>query len=180
MARQQGDPAVLYLADGSRPILGRSFGANVNITGEVVFNTGMVGYPEALTDPSYRGQILVLTFPLIGNYGVPDEAIVENLVDSCGLPVYFESSGIQIAGLVVSSYSWQHSHWTAHKSLSKWLVDNNIPAIYGVDTRALTIQLREHGSILGSLQVVSLSQCSLCLFEVEILIMVMVMCLHYL
>lgn len=121
------------------------------MSGEVVFNTGMVGYPEALTDPSYRGQILVLTYPLIGNYGVPDE----NIKDEYGLPKYFESNAIHIAGLVVSSYSWHHSHWAAQKSLSKWLYDNNIPGIYGVDTRALTKKLREYGSILGRLIVVS-------------------------
>jgi carbamoyl-phosphate synthase small subunit len=117
-----------------------------------VFNTGMVGYPEALTDPSYRGQILVLTYPLIGNYGVPDESVK----DEHGLPLYFESSNIHISGLVVSSYSWQHSHWAAQKSLSEWLVANNVPAIYGVDTRELTKMLREKGSILGRLVVVSL------------------------
>jgi carbamoylphosphate synthase small subunit len=110
----------------------------------------MVGYPEALTDPSYRGQILVLTYPLVGNYGVPDDRIV----DEHGLPKYFESSSIHIAGLIVSSYSWQHSHWAARKSLSKWLNDNGIPALYGVDTRELTKKLREHGSILGCIQVV--------------------------
>lgn len=113
----------------------------------------MVGYPEALTDPSYRGQILVLTFPLIGNYGVPDEAIK----DAYGLPEYFESNQIHIAGLVVSSYSWEHSHWAAHKSLAKWLKDNNIPGIYGVDTRALTKKIREVGALLGNLVVVSIS-----------------------
>jgi len=122
----------------------------MDISGEVVFNTGMVGYPEALTDPSYRGQILVLTYPLIGNYGVPDES----LVDHHGLPKYFESSSIHISGLIVSSYSWQHSHWAAQKSLSKWLTDNNIPAMYGIDTRELTKKLREHGSILGCIQIV--------------------------
>ena len=148
---EQGDIAHLYLADGSEPITGRSFGADVSAKGEVVFNTGMVGYPEALTDPSYRGQILVLTFPLIGNYGVPDEAIK----DAYGLPEYFESNQIHIAGLVVSSYSWEHSHWAAHKSLAKWLKDNNIPGIYGVDTRALTKKIREVGALLGNLVVVS-------------------------
>jgi carbamoylphosphate synthase small subunit len=96
-----------------------------------------------------------LTYPLIGNYGVPDESII----DEYGLPKYFESSEIHIAGLIVSSYSWHHSHWAAHKSLSKWLCDNNIPAIYGVDTRALTKKLREHGSLLGRLEVVSRDQC---------------------
>lgn len=113
----------------------------------------MVGYPEALTDPSYRGQILVLTYPLIGNYGVPDDS----QVDEFGLPRYFESSSIHIAGLIVSSYSWQHSHWAAHKSLSKWLCDANVPAVYGIDTRELTKTLREHGTILGRIQVVSLA-----------------------
>jgi len=111
----------------------------------------MVGYPEALTDPSYRGQILVLTYPLIGNYGVPDESIK----DEYGLPKYFESSAIHIAGLVVSSYSWQHSHWAARSSLAAWLQKSNIPAIYGVDTRALTKKLRESGSMLGRIEVVS-------------------------
>ena len=111
----------------------------------------MVGYPEALTDPSYRGQILVLTYPLIGNYGVPDESIE----DALGLPKYFESKGIHIAGLVVSSYSWQHSHWAARKSLANWLQEYNIPGVYGVDTRELTKNLREHGAILGRLEVVS-------------------------
>ena len=111
----------------------------------------MVGYPEALTDPSYRGQILVLTFPLIGNYGVPDTS----LTDTYGLPKFFESRAIHIAGLVVSSYSWEHSHWAAHKSLANWLKENGIPGIYGVDTRALTMKIREVGALLGNLIVVS-------------------------
>lgn len=149
---EQGDPALLFLDErDAEPVAGRSFGAPVSISGEVVFNTGMVGYPEALTDPSYRGQILVLTYPLIGNYGVPDDSVQ----DEYGLPKYFESGSIHIAGLVVSSYSWQHSHWAAQKSLSEWLTAHNIPAIYGVDTRELTKRLREHGSILGHLQMVS-------------------------
>jgi carbamoylphosphate synthase small subunit len=112
----------------------------------------MVGYPEALTDPSYRGQILVLTFPLIGNYGVPSEEIT----DEYGLPTYFESKEIHIAGLVVSSYSWEHSHWAAHKSLAKWLKEKNVPGMYGVDTRALTKKIREVGALLGNIIVVSL------------------------
>jgi carbamoyl-phosphate synthase small subunit len=149
----QGDAAYLYLADGSSPIPALSFGANVSVAGEVVFNTGMVGYPEALTDPSYRGQILVLTYPLIGNYGVPDDSIP----DALGLPKYFESKEIHIAGLVVSSYSWYHSHWAAQKSLASWLKEYNIPAIYGVDTRELTKTIREHGAILGRIEVVSIS-----------------------
>ena len=149
----QGLAALLHLADGSSPIEARSFGAQTSVSGEVVFNTGMVGYPEALTDPSYRGQILVLTYPLIGNYGVPDETVK----DDFGLPRYFESKEIHIAGLVVSSYSWQHSHWSARKSLSQWLIESNIPAVYGVDTRALTKKLREHGTLLGRLEVVSIA-----------------------
>jgi carbamoyl-phosphate synthase/aspartate carbamoyltransferase len=143
----KGELAHLYLADGSPAITGRSFGATTSCKGEVVFNTGMVGYPEALTDPSYRGQILVLTFPLIGNYGVPDES----LQDEYGLPTYFESREIHIAGLVVSSYSWEHSHWAAHKSLADWLKANNVPGIYGVDTRALTMKIRETGAMCGNL-----------------------------
>ncbi|GMI16052.1 hypothetical protein TrLO_g1425 [Triparma laevis f. longispina] len=112
----KGSPGTLHLSDNTS-YKGFSFGADKNMAGEVVFNTGMVGYPEALTDPSYRGQILVLTFPLIGNYGVPDE----NDVDAHGLPTYFESNEIHIAGLIVSSYSFEHSHWTATRSLSDWL-----------------------------------------------------------
>jgi carbamoyl-phosphate synthase small subunit len=146
---KRGDKATLYLADGSTPINGHSFGADTSISGEVVFNTGMVGYPEALTDPSYRGQILVLTYPLIGNYGVPDETEMDEL----GLPKFFESRNIQISGLIVSEYSWEHSHWNAQKSLGKWLADHNIPAMYGVDTRCLTKKLREMGSLLGRLEV---------------------------
>lgn len=151
----QGEDALLYLANGSSPIPCKNFGAPRSISGEVVFNTGMVGYPEALTDPSYRGQILVLTYPLIGNYGVPDESIK----DEHGLPLYFESKEIHIAGLVVSSYSWEHSHWAAQKSLADWLKAYNIPAVYGVDTRELTKILREHGTIVGRLEVVSQILC---------------------
>lgn len=145
----KGEIAHLHLEDGSPPITGRSFGASTTCRGEVVFNTGMVGYPEALTDPSYRGQILVLTFPLIGNYGVPSS----DVVDEYGLPRYFESREIHIAGLVVSSYSWEHSHWAAFKSLAEWLKEHNVPGIYGVDTRALTMKIRDAGAMLGSLVV---------------------------
>ena len=154
--RVQGDPAVLYINDESAiPMQARSFGAPTSVAGEVVFNTGMVGYPEALTDPSYRGQILVLTYPLIGNYGVPDR----NIKDDHGLPKYFESKEIHIAGLIVSSYSWEPSHWAAQQSLGKWLQDSNIPGVYGIDTRALTKLLREHGTLLGRLEVVRIESC---------------------
>ena len=140
--------ATLVLADGQR-LEGTSFGAKVTRPGEVVFNTGMVGYPEALTDPSYRGQILVLTFPLVGNYGVPsmDEK------DAWGLPLYFESDDVQIAGLVVSNYSADPSHWASQQSLGSWLAKAGVPAIFGVDTRELTKGLRERGSVLGRLEI---------------------------
>ncbi len=127
----------LYLKDGT-VLEGESFGAASNAAGEVVFNTGMVGYPESLTDPSYAGQILVLTYPLVGNYGVPD-------------PSTLESEKIQIAGLVVSEYSENYSHYEAKSSLAKWLKESGVPAITGVDTRALTKRLREHGVLLGML-----------------------------
>jgi len=125
--------ASLVLDDGT-VIKGISFGAQQSVAGEVVFNTGMVGYPEALTDPSYRGQILVLTYPLIGNYGVPDMKVL----DEFGLPKYFESDKIHISGLVVCEYNADHSHWNSNSSLGDWLSLHNIPAIFGVDTRMLT------------------------------------------
>jgi len=136
--------AQLKLQDGSI-FDGISFGADVDIAGEVVFNTGMMGYPETLTDPSYRGQILVLTYPLIGNYGIPNDEKEFDLLK------HFESDNIHIRGLVIADYSEEHSHWNADKSLGEWLKEYNIPAIYGVDTRALTKKLREHGVMLGSL-----------------------------
>ena len=113
---------------------GLSFGAEVNsVSGECVFQTGMVGYPESLTDPSYRGQILVLTFPLIGNYGVPSR----DVVDDFSLKKYFESNEIHITGLIIGQYSQEFSHYLA-KSSSSWFKENNIPALYGIDTRAFT------------------------------------------
>jgi len=127
----------LLLADGTK-IEGKSFGANKYSAGEVVFNTGMTGYVEAFTDPSYAGQIVVLTYPLVGNYGVPDKKT-------------WESKKMQIAGLVVSEYSEHYSHHDAKESLSQWLKDSGVPAITGVDTRALTKKLREHGVMLGQL-----------------------------
>jgi carbamoyl-phosphate synthase small subunit len=127
----------LYLKDGSK-YEGASFGAAVPMTGEVVFNTGMTGYVETLTDPSYAGQILVCTHPLIGNYGVPDKQ-------------FFESAKIQVSGLVISEYSEEYSHFDAKKSLSEWLTECGVPAIQGVDTRAITKKLREHGVMLGAL-----------------------------
>ncbi|EKX35079.1 hypothetical protein GUITHDRAFT_160213 [Guillardia theta CCMP2712] len=136
---------VLVLQDGTR-WEGEAFGAEVSVTGEAVFQTGMVGYPEALTDPSYCKQILVITYPLVGNYGVPGDD-----KDELGILKYFESNKIHIAALVVSTLSEDYSHWRAKKSLSDWLKEQGIPGISGVDTRALTKTLREHGCCLGKL-----------------------------
>jgi carbamoyl-phosphate synthase small subunit len=136
----------LVLEDGSE-LVGRSFGFSRAVAGEVVFNTGMVGYPEALTDPSYRGQILLLTYPLIGNYGVPSKRNLN------GLDCSFESERIQISGLIVAEYSANHNHWDAAKSLKQWLVQHEVPALSGIDTRALTKRLREKGSMLGKILV---------------------------
>ncbi|MBI4523158.1 MAG: glutamine-hydrolyzing carbamoyl-phosphate synthase small subunit [Deltaproteobacteria bacterium] len=134
----------LLLEDGA-VFEGRAFGFPKAVAGEVVFNTGMVGYPEALTDPSYKGQILVLTYPLIGNYGVPRSITVN------GFEAAFESDKVQIAGLVVSEAASEHSHWSATKSLGTWLHEQEVPGVSGIDTRALTQRLRENGSMLGKL-----------------------------
>lgn len=129
---------------------GRSFGANRSVAGELVFQTGMVGYPESITDPSYRGQILVITFPLVGNYGVPSREERDALLQD--LPAHFEASEIHIAGLIVASYCGEdYSHYLATSSLGTWLKEQNVPAVYGVDTRALTKKIREQGSMLGRL-----------------------------
>jgi len=129
---------------------GRSFGAQRSVAGELVFQTGMVGYPESITDPSYRGQILVITFPLVGNYGVPSREEMDPLLKD--LPAHFEAKEIHIAGLIVASYCGEdYSHYLAASSLGRWLKEQNVPAIYGVDTRALTKKIREQGSMLGRL-----------------------------
>ena len=134
--------AILVLEDGTE-YRGYSFGAESSAAGEVVFNTGMVGYVESLTDPSYTGQILTLTYPLIGNYGVPGKTTEH------GLPGSFESERIHITALIVSDYSRDYSHWNAQRSLADWLKSENIPALTGIDTRALTKRLREKGAMLG-------------------------------
>ncbi|KAL8731202.1 MAG: hypothetical protein Q9166_003609 [cf. Caloplaca sp. 2 TL-2023] len=146
------DPGILLeLEDGSLH-QGYSFGASRSMAGELVFQTGMVGYPESITDPSYRGQILVVTFPLLGNYGVPSRDTRDEIVGD--LPAYFEASEIHIAGLVVSSYSGEeYSHHLATSSLGTWLKEQGVPAMYGVDTRALTKNIRERGSMLGKLRI---------------------------
>ncbi|KAF4587221.1 aspartate carbamoyltransferase catalytic subunit [Ophiocordyceps camponoti-floridani] len=141
----------LELADGSA-LQGYSFGSASSIAGELVFQTGMVGYPESLTDPSYRGQILVLTFPLVGNYGVPSRDAVDGDV-ATGLPAYVESAEIHVAGLVVASYCGSDfSHFLAQSSLGEWLKERHVPAMYGVDTRALTKKIRRQGSMLGRMR----------------------------
>lgn len=136
----------LELRDGLT-IEGYGFGANKPTAGELVFQTGMVGYPESLTDPSYEGQILVITFPLVGNYGVPSR----ETLDSWGLSKNFESKRIHVAGLVVASYTEEYSHYLASSSLDAWLKEYDVPAIYAVDTRGLTQHIREDGSVLARL-----------------------------
>jgi carbamoyl-phosphate synthase small subunit len=132
--------AKLILEDGSE-FLGWSFGADADVEGEVVFNTGMVGYPETMTDPSFCGQILVL----VGNYGVPGYE-----KENC-LFKYFESEKIQVRGIVISDLSENYFHWNANKSLSDWMSEQNIPGIYGIDTRRLTKKLRRQGTMLGKI-----------------------------
>jgi carbamoyl-phosphate synthase small subunit len=134
--------ARLELEDGA-VFEGKSFGFPTSVAGEAVFNTGMVGYPEAMTDPSYRGQILTLTYPLVGNYGVPPRRLLN------GLDTAFESDRIQISGLVVSEASAAHSHWESKLSLAQWLQNEGVAAICDVDTRALTKHLRTRGTLLG-------------------------------
>ena len=135
--------ARLILEDGTE-FCGRSFGYDADTVGEVVFNTAMTGYPESLTDPSYAGQILVSTYPLIGNYGVPDIGLGDD-----GLPRLLESERIHVKALVVADYSEQYSHWNARESLATWLKREKVPAITGIDTRRLTQLLREHGVMTG-------------------------------
>ena len=139
--------ARLILEDGSQ-FVGWSFGYDTNTVGEVVFNTAMTGYPESLTDPSYAGQILVTTYPLIGNYGVPDTGLGKN-----GLPLFMESEKIHAKALVVADYSETYSHWNARESLASWLKREKIPAITGIDTRRLTKVLRESGVMMGKIEV---------------------------
>uniref|UniRef100_UPI00398E636B carbamoyl-phosphate synthase [ammonia], mitochondrial isoform X2 n=1 Tax=Pristiophorus japonicus TaxID=55135 RepID=UPI00398E636B len=139
--------AHLILDDGTK-MKGVSFGYPHSTAGEVVFNTGLVGYPETLTDPSYRGQILTLTSPMAGNYGVPDT----KKLDELGLMKYVESEFIQVSGLLVQDYSHEYSHWNSVKSLGEWLHEEKIPALYGVDTRMLTKIVRDKGTILGKIE----------------------------
>jgi carbamoyl-phosphate synthase small subunit len=136
------------LEDGSS-FIGKGFGFPGVVGGEVVFNTGMVGYTESLTDPSYRGQILCMTYPLIGNYGVPSYGDLDDL----GLPRYFESRNIQVKGLIVNEISSVASHWNCERTLDQWLFDERIPGISGIDTRELTKRIRVDGVMRGGLSV---------------------------
>ncbi len=135
----------LVLSDGTK-FHGKSFGYEHPVSGEVVFNTAMMGYPESLTDPSYAGQILTFTYPLLGNYGVPRFTFEKN-----GLPTFMESDKIYVSAVVCSDYSEQYSHWNAVESLAEWLKREHVPGVTGIDTRELTKVLREHGVMKGSI-----------------------------
>ncbi|CAH1789870.1 unnamed protein product [Owenia fusiformis] len=139
--------AYLILEDGKQ-FQGYSFGKEISAAGEVVFNTGLTGYPEALTDPSYCGQILTLTYPIVGNYGVPSTT----QRDEHGLMQFVESDKIHVTGLLVQDYSHNHSHWNSVKSLSQWLIEEDVPALYGIDTRMLTKYIRDKGTVLGKIE----------------------------
>ena len=135
----------LLLSDGTQ-FHGKSFGYEAPIAGEVVFNTAMMGYPESLTDPSYAGQLMVLTYPLVGNYGVPPFTCEEN-----GLPTFMESDKIHASAIIVSDYCEEYSHWNAKESLAAWLQREKVPGITGIDTRELTKVLRSHGVMMGKI-----------------------------
>lgn len=136
----------LQLSDGTE-FHGKSFGYEQPVAGEVVFNTAMMGYPESLTDPSYAGQLLTMTFPLVGNYGVPPFTFDKQT----GLSDFMESDRIYASALIVSDYSEQYSHWNAVESLGEWLQREKVPGITGIDTRELTKVLREHGVMMGKI-----------------------------
>jgi carbamoyl-phosphate synthase small subunit len=136
--------AKLILEDGSI-FTGYSFGYEESVSGEIVFNTAMTGYPESLTDPSYCGQILVLTYPSIGNYGVPDTDIQDGLLKN------FESEKIHLSALIISDYSSKFNHWNASMSLGSWLKNEKIPGLFGIDTRKLTKLIRDKGSMLSKI-----------------------------
>lgn len=135
----------LVLSDGTK-FHGKSFGYEKPVAGEVVFNTAMMGYPESLTDPSYAGQLMTLTFPLVGNYGVPPFTVEKN-----GIATFMESDRIHASAIIVSDYSETFSHWNAKESLADWLRREEVPGICGIDTRQLTKVLREHGVMMGKI-----------------------------
>ena len=135
----------LVLEDGTK-FHGQSFGYDQPVAGEVVFNTAMMGYPESLTDPSYAGQLMTLTYPLVGNYGVPPFS-----VEPDGLATFMESDKIYASAIIVADYSEKYSHWNAVESLASWLKREHVPGITGIDTRQLTKVLREHGVMMGKI-----------------------------
>ncbi|HYA83592.1 MAG TPA: glutamine-hydrolyzing carbamoyl-phosphate synthase small subunit [Candidatus Bathyarchaeia archaeon] len=151
------------LEDGSI-FEGIGFGYPAAVAGEVVFNTGMVGYTETLTDPSYRGQILCLTYPLIGNYGVPSM----DDIDEFGLPRFFESDKIQVKGLIIHDLSIAASHWTCVKTLDEWLYEQRIPGVYNIDTRELTKKLRVNGVMAGAISSSVLQEGKMANSEIDI------------
>src|SRR2546427_8625887 len=146
---EPGKRGVLVLEDGT-VIQGIGFGAETEISGEVVFNTSMMGYPELLTDPSYQEQIVVMTYPILGSYGVPPSTIQGH----GGVPLHFESDSVKVKGFVVHSLS-RPSHWSNQKTLDEWLTEQGVPGVFGVDTRVLTQRLRNKGTMLGILKVSS-------------------------
>ena len=135
----------LVLEDGTK-FHGKSFGYDQPVAGEVVFNTAMMGYPESLTDPSYAGQLMTLTYPLVGNYGVPPFTLEQN-----GMATFMESDKIYASAIIVADYSEKYSHWNAVESLADWLKREHVPGITGIDTRQLTKVLREHGVMMGKI-----------------------------
>ena len=137
----------LVLQDGTT-FSGKSFGYEKNVAGEVVFNTAMMGYPESLTDPSYAGQLMALTYPLVGNYGVPPFSIEKN-----GIATFMESDRIYASAIIVSDYTEAYSHWNACESLGDWLEREQVPGVTGIDTRQLTKVLREHGVMMGKIEI---------------------------
>lgn len=139
---------VTLILDDGTCFHGKSFGYEKSVAGEVVFNTAMTGYPESLTDPSYAGQLMALTYPLVGNYGVPPHTVAPN-----GLSTFMEGKQIYAEAIIVSDYSENYSHWTATESLANWLKREQIPGITGIDTRELTKALREHGVMMGKILV---------------------------
>lgn len=134
----------LILEDGSE-FTGYSFGYEESISGELVFNTAMTGYPESLTDPSYKGQILLLTYPSIGNYGVPETTVEDDMLK------FFESEKIHVSALIISDYSSKYNHWNASMSLGDWLKEQQVPGLFGIDTRMLTKHIREKGAMLAKI-----------------------------
>ena len=140
----QPEKKIKLVLENGLEFQGYSFGYQKSAEGEVVFNTAMVGYPESLTDPSYSGQILCITYPIIGNYGVPEDTL-----DQWGISRVFESEKIHVRALIISCYSRNYSHWNSALSLDEWMKDQKIPGIYGIDTRELTKVLRDNGAMLG-------------------------------